>query len=145
MSSTKKKQLVCQENNEDEHQLKQSLYTMQGSARRSRNEGKTRAKQQQLPGAAARINNQKQPEHLVTTLLTDINAAGKMEDTRKSDFSEMENEHFLMGLPHDGALKVKKARQNFRRNSQNLEPQRYDLGEISVENIYKKNRICTKV
>lgn len=122
MASTKKKQLVCQENNEDEQQVKQSLNTMHGGARRSRNEGKSKAKQQQLPGAAAKINNQKHPENVVTTFLTDINAAGKMEDARKSDFSEMENEHFLAGLPHDGALKVKKTRQNFPRNSQNLEP-----------------------
>lgn len=127
MASTKKKQLVCQENNEDEQQVKQSLNTMQGGARRSRNEGKTKAKQQQLPGAAARINNQKQPEHVATTLLTDINAAVKMEDARKSEFSEMDNEHFLVGLPLDGALKVKKARQNFPRNSQNLEPPRYNM------------------
>ncbi|XP_038896898.1 kinesin-like protein KIN-14F [Benincasa hispida] len=129
MASTKKKQLVCQENNEDE-QVKQPLNIMQGGARRSRNEGKTKAKQQQLPGAAARINNQKQPEHVVTTLLTDINAAGKMEDARKSEFSEMENEHFLVGLPLDGVLKVKKARQNFPRNSQNLEPPRVPVSGV---------------
>uniref|UniRef100_A0A9I9D557 Kinesin KP1 n=1 Tax=Cucumis melo TaxID=3656 RepID=A0A9I9D557_CUCME len=127
MASTKKKQLVCQENNEDEQQMKQSLNTMlHGGARRSRNEGKTKAKQQQLPGTAAKINNQKQPENVVTTLLTDINAAGRMEDARKSDFSEMDNEHFVVGLPLDGALKVKKTRQNFPRNSQNLEPPRYN-------------------
>ncbi|CAK9308633.1 unnamed protein product [Citrullus colocynthis] len=130
MASTKKKQLVCQENNEDEQQVKQSLNTMQGGARRSRNEGKTKAKQQQLPGAAARINNQKQPEHVATTLLTDINAAVKMEDAGKSEFSEMENEHFLVGLPLDGALKVKKARQNFPRNSQNLEPPRIPISHV---------------
>lgn len=141
MASAKKKQLVCQENNEDEQlQLKQSLNTVQGgSARRSRNEGKTRAKQQQIP------NNQRQPEHVVTTLLSDINAVGKMEDARKSDFSEMGNEHFLVGGTLDGALKVKKARQNFPRNSQNLEPPRYDmkviLGENSVKNIYKRFHI----
>lgn len=130
MASTKKKQqLVCEENNEDEQQLKQSLITMQGGGpRRSRNEGKAKAKQQQqLPGAAARINNQKQPEDVATTLLTEIYAGGKMGDARKSDFSEMENEHFLVGLPLDGAVKVKKARQNFPRNSQNLEPPRYDI------------------
>ncbi|XP_022936029.1 kinesin-like protein KIN-14F isoform X1 [Cucurbita moschata] len=137
MASTKKKQLVCQENNEDEQQLKQSVTTMQGGTRRSKNEGKSKAKQQQMPGAAAaaaRINNnQRQPEHVVTTLLTDINAAGKMEDARKIDFSEMQNEHFIGG---DGALKAKKARQNFPRNSQNLEPPR-----VAVESLLTTNKV----
>ncbi|KAL0560838.1 hypothetical protein IC582_001252 [Cucumis melo] len=150
MASTKKKQLVCQENNEDEQQMKQSLNTMlHGGARRSRNEGKTKAKQQQLPGTAAKINNQKQPENVVTTLLTDINAAGRMEDARKSDFSEMDNEHFVVGLPLDGALKVKKTRQNFPRNSQNLEPPRMTVSGVEsllttskVENV---NRNQTEV
>ena len=46
------------------------------------------------------------------------------QDSRKSDFSEMENEQFLWGMPLGGALKVKKACHNFPRNSQNLEPPR---------------------
>ncbi|XP_022139575.1 kinesin-like protein KIN-14F isoform X2 [Momordica charantia] len=138
MASTKKKQLVCQENNEDEQQLKQSLITIQGGGpRRGRNEGKTKAKQQQLPSAAARINNQKQQEHAVTTFLTDIYAGGKMEDARKSDFSEMENEHFLVGLPLDGALKVKKACPKFPRNSQNLEPPRVPVSTVENGNRFQ--------
>ena len=64
-----------------------------------------------------------QKSDVVTTLLSDMDVPGeKMEEApRKSDFSELENEHGLVESPLH-ALKMKKLRQNFSRNSQNLEP-----------------------
>lgn len=64
-----------------------------------------------------------QKSDVVTTLLSDMDVPGeKMEEApQKSDFSEPENEHGLFESPLH-ALKMKKLRQNFSRNSQNLEP-----------------------
>lgn len=101
----------------EEEQFKQALNVRQGGIRKSKADSKAKAKQHQLP---ARI----QKSDVVTTLLSDMDFAGeKMEEVpRKSDFSEPENEHGLVESPMFGALKMKKLRQNFSRNSQNLEP-----------------------
>ncbi|KAG6607732.1 Kinesin-like protein KIN-14F, partial [Cucurbita argyrosperma subsp. sororia] len=61
------------------------------------------------------------------------------QDSRKSDFSEMENDQFLGGMPLGGALKVKKACHNFPRNSQNLEPPRVQVG--AVETLLRTSRV----
>lgn len=63
-----------------------------------------------------------QQNDVAMTLLSEMDASEKIEEPRKSDFSELENEHSLVGSPVLGALKMKKLRQNFSRNSQNLEP-----------------------
>ncbi|XP_022940572.1 kinesin-like protein KIN-14F [Cucurbita moschata] len=61
------------------------------------------------------------------------------QDSRKSDFSEMENDQFLGGMPLGGALKVKKVCHNFPRNSQNLEPPRVQVG--AVETLLRTSRV----
>ncbi|KAJ7963561.1 Kinesin-like protein [Quillaja saponaria] len=103
----------------EEEQFKHALNIRQGGIRKSKAD--TRAKtmhHQQLP---VRI----QKSDSVTTLLPDIDIAGEIRTEvapRKSDFSEPENEHGLVGSPGHSALKMKKIRQLFSRNSQNLEP-----------------------
>ncbi|EOY11923.1 Kinesin-like protein 1 isoform 2 [Theobroma cacao] len=99
----------------EDEQFRQALNIRQGGIRKSKAESKARIKHQ-LP---ARL----QKTDVAMTLLSDMDAAGeKMEEPRKSDFSEPENEHSLVGSPVHSALKMKKVRQNFSRNSQNLEP-----------------------
>ncbi|KAK6269429.1 hypothetical protein POUND7_006534 [Theobroma cacao] len=99
----------------EDEQFRQALNIRQGGIRKSKAESKARIKHQ-LP---ARL----QKTDVAMTLLSDMDAAGeKMEEPRKSDFSEPENEHSLVGSPVHSALKMKKDRQNFSRNSQNLEP-----------------------
>ncbi|KAK9268772.1 hypothetical protein L1049_000534 [Liquidambar formosana] len=98
----------------EEEQFKQALNIRQGGIRKIKPESKPKAKHQ-LP---ARI----QKSDVAVTLVSDIDVGGKMEEARKSDFSEPENELGLVGSPVNGTLRVKKLRQNFSRNSQNLEP-----------------------
>ncbi|KAA8527096.1 hypothetical protein F0562_008675 [Nyssa sinensis] len=45
-----------------------------------------------------------------------------MEEGRKNDFSEPENEHGLVNSLVHGTLRVKKLQRNSSRNSQNVEP-----------------------
>ncbi|XP_073263922.1 kinesin-like protein KIN-14F [Populus alba] len=98
----------------DEEQFRQALNIRQGGIRKVKNESKVKAKHQ-LP---AKFNK----SDVGTTMLSDIYAGEKIEEPRKSDFSEPENEHLLPVSPTIGALKVKKIQRNFSRNSQNLEP-----------------------
>uniref|UniRef100_A0A7N2M913 Kinesin KP1 n=1 Tax=Quercus lobata TaxID=97700 RepID=A0A7N2M913_QUELO len=100
----------------EEEQFKQALNIRQGGIRKSKVDSKAKARTHQMPA-----RNQK--SDVVTTLLSDMDVPGeKMEEApRKSDFSELENEHGLVESPLH-ALKMKKLRQNFSRNSQNLEP-----------------------
>ncbi|KAF3943183.1 hypothetical protein CMV_030232 [Castanea mollissima] len=100
----------------EEEQFKQALNIRQGGIRKSKVDSKAKARTHQMPA-----RNQK--SEVVTTLLSDMDVPGeKMEEApRKSDFSEAENEHGLFESPLH-ALKMKKLRQNFSRNSQNLEP-----------------------
>nr|POE76537.1 kinesin-like protein kin-14f [Quercus suber] len=100
----------------EEEQFKQALNVRQGGIRKSKIDSKAKARTHQMPA-----RNQK--SDVVTTLLSDMDVPGeKMEEPpQKSDFSEPENEHGLVESPLH-ALKMKKLRQNFSRNSQNLEP-----------------------
>lgn len=113
MMTTKK---VHQEH--EEEQFKQALNIRQGGIRKSKPENKAKAKQHQI--IPARL----QKSDVVTTLLSDLEVGSEKveEPPRKSDFSEPENEHVPLGSPVHASLKAKKIRQNFSRNSQNLEP-----------------------
>ena len=96
----------------EDEQFRQALNVRQGGIRKSKAESKATIKHQ-LP---ARL----QKTDVAMTLLSEMEAGEKIEP-RKSDFSEPENELSLVGSPVLGALKMKKLRQNFSRNSQNLE------------------------
>ncbi|KAJ4725383.1 Kinesin-like protein [Melia azedarach] len=98
----------------EDDQFRQALNIRQGGIRKSKAESKAKAKHQ-LP---ARF----QKSDTGITMLSDLDAGEKMEEARKSDFSEPENEQSLLDSPVHSSLKVKKVRQNFSRNSQNLEP-----------------------
>ncbi|XP_022716667.1 kinesin-like protein KIN-14F [Durio zibethinus] len=102
-----------QSEHEDE-QFRQVLNVRQGGIRKSKAESLAKIKHQ-LP---ARL----QKTDVAKALLSEMDVGEKIEEPRKSDFSEPENEHSLVGSSMHGALKMKKLRQNFSRNSQNLEP-----------------------
>ncbi|KAJ0103183.1 hypothetical protein Patl1_03773 [Pistacia atlantica] len=97
----------------EDDQFRQSLNIRQGGIRKSKPESKAKAKHQ-LP---SRI----QKSDMGISLLSDIDTAEKIEEARTNGFSEPENELLLAPAVND-ALKVKKVRQNFSMNSQNLEP-----------------------
>lgn len=110
-------QKVSHRNKYPEHeddQIRQALNIRQGGIRKSKPESKAKTKHQ-LP---ARF----QKSDMGMTLLSDLDTGEMMEEARKSDFSEPENEHSLLGSPVLSTLKMKKVRQNFPRNSQILEP-----------------------
>ncbi|XWS09608.1 hypothetical protein CRYUN_Cryun39dG0004200 [Craigia yunnanensis] len=98
----------------EDEQFRQALNVRQGGIRKSKAESKAKIKHQ-LP---ARL----QKTDVAMTLLSEMDAGEKIDEPRKSDFSELENDHSLVGSPVIGALKTKKLGQNFSRNSQNLEP-----------------------
>ncbi|XP_048235621.1 kinesin-like protein KIN-14F isoform X2 [Ricinus communis] len=98
----------------EEEQFRQALNIRQGGIRKTKNESKIKAKHQ-LPAKFQKYD-------AGITMLSDIDSVEKIEEPRKSDFSEPENEHFLSGSPTIGALKIKKIQKSFSRNSQNLEP-----------------------
>lgn len=97
----------------EEEQFKHALNVRQGGVRKNKPENKAKAKYQ--------IPVKIQKSEVAPTSLSDTDSSGKMEEARKSDFSEPENEHGLVGSTFQGALRVKKLH-NFSRNSQNLEP-----------------------
>lgn len=99
---------------QEDEQFRQALNVRQGGIRKSKAENKAKLKHQ-LPSRLQKTD-------VATTLLSEIDAGEKIEEPRKSDFSEPENEHSLVGSPMLGALKMKKLKQNLSRNSQNLEP-----------------------
>ncbi|PQQ20343.1 hypothetical protein Pyn_16917 [Prunus yedoensis var. nudiflora] len=104
---------VCPE--QEDEQFKQALNVRQGGIRKIKNESKAKAKQNRIP---ARI----QKSDAVTTMFSDLDAGEKVEEARKSDFSEPENEHIPIGSPMHNSLMVKKLRHNLPRNYINLEP-----------------------
>ncbi|KAK6934651.1 Calponin homology domain, partial [Dillenia turbinata] len=95
--------------NEDE-QFKQALNIRQGGIRKGKNEIKVKAKHQ----GPVRF----QRSDLAPTLLSDSDGSGKLEEGRKSDFSEPENQ---LVLPVHGTMRMKRLQQNFSRNPQNHE------------------------
>ncbi|KAF5728491.1 Kinesin-like protein 1 isoform 2 [Tripterygium wilfordii] len=98
----------------EDEQFRQALNVRHGGIRKSKPEGKVKVKHQ-LPARFVKTD-------VGMTLLSDMDSGAKIDEGRKSDFSEPENEHFLVESPVKGALYLKKFRQNFSRNSQNLEP-----------------------
>ncbi|XWS11407.1 hypothetical protein CRYUN_Cryun38cG0080700 [Craigia yunnanensis] len=95
----------------EDEQFRHALNVRQGGIRKNK-ESKAKIKHQ-LPAKLQKTD-------VAMTLLSETDAGEKIEP-RKSDFSEPENEHSLVGSPVLGALKMKKLRQNFSRNSQSLE------------------------
>lgn len=84
----------------EEDHFKLALNVRQGSIRKNKIEPKAKAKHQ----PPARIEKYE----AAVTLLPSINAGEKVEEGRKSDFSEPENEHLLMGSLMNGGLRIKK-------------------------------------
>ncbi|MBA0838386.1 hypothetical protein Goarm_010450, partial [Gossypium armourianum] len=98
----------------EEEQFRQALNVRQGGIRKSKAESKAKMKHQ-LPTRLHKTD-------AAVTLLSEIDAGEKIEEPRKSDFSETENENTLIGSLTSSALKTKRFRQNITRNSQNVEP-----------------------
>ncbi|KAK8623085.1 hypothetical protein V6N13_117978 [Hibiscus sabdariffa] len=89
----------------EDEQFRQALNVRQGGIRKSKAESKAKMKHQ-LPAM---------------TLLSEMDAGEKIEESSKSDFSEKEYEQSLAGSPMHAALKMKKLGHIFSRNSHNLE------------------------
>ncbi|PPR85789.1 hypothetical protein GOBAR_AA34909 [Gossypium barbadense] len=98
----------------EEEQFRQALNVRQGGIRKSKAESKAKMKHQ-LPTRLHKTD-------AAVTLLSEIDTGEKIEEPRKSDFSETENENTLIGSLTSSALKTKRFRQNITRNSQNVEP-----------------------
>ncbi|XP_039061143.1 kinesin-like protein KIN-14F [Hibiscus syriacus] len=98
----------------EDEQFRQALNVRQGGIRKSKVESKAKTKHQQ----PARL----QKTDATITLLSEMDATEKIEEPRKSDFSEPENEHSLVGSAVQATLKTRRLRQKFTGNSQNLEP-----------------------
>ncbi|KAE8713739.1 Kinesin KP1 [Hibiscus syriacus] len=98
----------------EDEQFRRALNVRQGGIRKSKVESKAKTKHQ-LP---ARL----QKTDAGITLLSEMDATEKIQEPRKSDFTEPENEHSLVGSAVHATLKTKRLRQNFTGNSQNLEP-----------------------
>ncbi|KAK8527065.1 hypothetical protein V6N13_084936 [Hibiscus sabdariffa] len=89
----------------EDEQFRQALNVRQGGIRKSKAESKAKMKHQ-LPAM---------------TLLSEMDAGEKIEESSKSDFSEQEYEQSLAGSPMHAALKMKKLGHIFSRKSHNLE------------------------
>ncbi|XP_052207437.1 kinesin-like protein KIN-14F [Diospyros lotus] len=105
---------------EEQQQFKQVLNVRQGGIRKTKPENKIKANNQ-LPAKV-------QKSDVPATLLSDMdNIGGRMEEPRKSDFSEPENEQGLAVSPVHSTMRVKKLQRNSSRNSQNVESR--ELGQ----------------
>lgn len=100
----------------EEEQFKQALNVRQGGIRKSKPESKVKAKSQ-LPTRIPKSDTG-------VTLLSEVDTGAKMEEARKSDFSEPENESGLNVSPVYSTLSVKKP-QRTTRNSQTVETRYY--------------------
>ncbi|KAK9024803.1 hypothetical protein V6N11_004956 [Hibiscus sabdariffa] len=98
----------------EDEQFRQAINVRQGGIRKSKVESKAKTKHQ----PPARL----QKTDAAITLLSDMDTTEKIEEPRKSDFSEPENEHALVGSAVHVTLKTRRLRQNFTGNSQNVEP-----------------------
>lgn len=106
----------------EEEQFKQALSAVrQGAIRKSKVESKAKPKHNQL--SPFKI----QKPDLTSPFIPDMEFAGEsnVESPPKNDYSEAENDLIFMESAVHGALSLKKIRQNFARNFQNLES-RYD-------------------
>ncbi|KAM1806130.1 hypothetical protein ACFX11_029308 [Malus domestica] len=100
----------------EDEQFKLALNVRQGGIRKIKNESKAaKIKQNRIP---ARVQN----SDAVTTMFPNSDAGEKIEEARKSDFSEPENEDILIASPKHNSLMAKKLRQPMPRNYINLEP-----------------------
>ncbi|XP_020222158.1 kinesin-like protein KIN-14F [Cajanus cajan] len=102
----------------EEEQFKQALSAVrQGGIRKSKVESKAKVKHPQL--SPFKI----QKPDLLPTYIPDVDFSGEMtvETPPKNDYFEAENDLRFMESSVHGALSLKKIRQNFARNFQNLE------------------------
>ncbi|TQE05407.1 hypothetical protein C1H46_008997 [Malus baccata] len=100
----------------EDEQFKLALNVRQGGIRKIKNESKAaKTKQNRIP---ARVQN----SDAGTTMFPNSDAGEKIEEARKSDFSEPENEDILIASPKHNSLMAKKLRQPMPRNYINLEP-----------------------
>ncbi|KAJ6293483.1 hypothetical protein OIU78_025457 [Salix suchowensis] len=98
----------------EEEQFRQALNIRQGGIRKGKNETKVKEKHQ-MPAKFHEVD-------VGTTMMSDINAGEKIEEPRKSDFSDPENEHLFPMSPTIGALMVRKLQRSFSKRSRNPEP-----------------------
>ncbi|KAJ6727652.1 KINESIN-LIKE PROTEIN KLP-3 [Salix koriyanagi] len=98
----------------EEEQFRQALNIRQGGIRKGKNETKVKEKHQ-MPAKFHEVD-------VGTTMMSDINAGEKMEEPRKSDFSDPENEHLFPMSPTIGALMVRKLQRSFSKSSRDPEP-----------------------
>ncbi|XP_026406217.1 kinesin-like protein KIN-14F isoform X2 [Papaver somniferum] len=111
----------------EDEQFKQVLNVRAGGIRKSKPESKTRAKHQNSTGI--------QRTDIADSLLSEIETERKPEVARKTDSSEMVNEHGYIRSFAPVSKAVKKLRQNFARSSQNLEPRSIVQGFQAMEPI----------
>ncbi|XAR67332.1 Minus-end-directed kinesin ATPase [Bertholletia excelsa] len=97
----------------EEEQFKQVLNIRQGGIRKTKPEGKLKARNQ-LPVKIPKSD-------VSATLFSEMESDGKLEEARKSDFSEPENELGPVVSPVLVNLRAKKLLRNSSRNSQNVE------------------------
>ncbi|XP_050370920.1 kinesin-like protein KIN-14F [Argentina anserina] len=98
----------------EDDQYKQALNVRQGGIRKSKVDTKAKAKQNRIPKYDA-----------VTALSSDLNGLERIEEARKSDFSETENERIAINSPMHPSLVAKKLRQNSSRKYINIETRGY--------------------
>ncbi|KAL2332864.1 hypothetical protein Fmac_014077 [Flemingia macrophylla] len=102
----------------EEEQFKQALSAVrQGGVRKSKVESKAKVKHHQL--SPFKI----QKPDMIPTFIPDVEFSGEMtmETPPENDYFEAENDLRFMESAAHGALSLKKIRQNFARNFQNLE------------------------
>jgi len=95
-----------------DEQLKQLLNVRQVALRKSKNDNKPKTKNPVLSRNIPKIDES-------LALVFDMDTGAKVEEARKSDFSEPENE--MLGSPVYSNPKLTKLRQNSTRSSQFLE------------------------
>lgn len=110
----------------EEEQFKSALNVRQGGIRKSKPESKTKIKHQ-FPSKIQKFDVPK-------IMQSDMDTVEKLEEARKSDFSEIEIENGLVVSPVHGGLNIKKL-QDFTRISQNTEP-RYVPACVVLKIIY---------
>ncbi|KAJ6770827.1 KINESIN-LIKE PROTEIN KIN-14F [Salix purpurea] len=98
----------------EEEQFRQALNIRQGGIRKGKNETKVKEKHQ-MPAKFHEVD-------VGTTMMSDINTGEKIEEPRKSEFSDPENEHLFPMSPTIGALMVRKLQRSFSKSSWNPEP-----------------------
>ncbi|KAI4374827.1 hypothetical protein MLD38_012774 [Melastoma candidum] len=109
----------------DDEQFKHALNIRQGGVRKAKVDGKVKAKNQ-LPTSRTH-----KFEAVTTTVITTTYEGERIDDPRRSDFSEPENEQVPLGFPPLGSLQVKK-HQHGLKNSQDIEERLQKQGTESM-------------